>query len=60
MKTSEKMTEKRMYYCPEIILIELDNEISVALESAPPVGPGEGASLAPEFKHFDPYRNNKG
>ncbi len=60
MKTSEKTTEKRMYYTPEIVCVELDNEISLALESTPPQGPGEGASLAPEYMNNDPFRANLG
>jgi hypothetical protein len=33
--------EKKKYTAPEIELIELDNEISLALESSPPAGPSE-------------------
>jgi hypothetical protein len=33
--------EKKKYRSPEIELIVLDNEISLALESSPPVGPEE-------------------
>ena len=33
--------EKKQYKTPRIEFIELDNEISLALESAPPVGPSE-------------------
>ena len=33
--------EKKKYTTPQLQLIELDNEISLALESNPPVGPGE-------------------
>ncbi len=33
--------EKKKYNTPQLQLIELDNEISLALESAPPVGPSE-------------------
>jgi len=32
-----------VYIAPEIKVIQLDNEISLALESNPPEGPGEGA-----------------
>ena len=60
MKTSEKMKEKRMYSIPEIQSIKLDNEISLALESSPPEGPGEGTSMTPKYFHYDPYRNNMG
>ena len=60
MRTSEKTTEKRMYNSPEIVCVELDNEISLALESTPPVGPGEGASLAPEYMNNDPFKASLG
>jgi hypothetical protein len=62
MKTIDKITEKRIYLNPTIELIKLDNEISLALQSAPPDGPGEGggASLAPEYMNKDPFRNNMG
>lgn len=33
--------EKKKYNTPQLQLIELDNEISLALESNPPVGPEE-------------------
>lgn len=42
MRTTEKTTEKRMYTSPVIVCVELDNEISLVLESSPPEGPGEG------------------
>jgi len=44
--------EKKKYTAPEIELVELDNEISLALESAPPVGPSETLnSIQSPFKH---------
>ena len=33
--------EKQKYITPRIELIPLDNEISLALESSPPIGPEE-------------------
>jgi hypothetical protein len=33
--------EKKQYMAPRIEIIFLDNEISLALESAPPIGPSE-------------------
>ena len=33
--------EKKQYTTPQLQLIELDNEISLALESNPPAGPSE-------------------
>lgn len=41
MKTTKKITAKKEYCCPEIDCITLDNNISLALESNPPLGPGE-------------------
>ncbi len=41
MKIIERTSEKQMYISPVIVCVELDNEISLALESAPPVGPDE-------------------
>ncbi len=35
------METKKQYTVPVIEIIILDNEISLALESAPPVGPSE-------------------
>ena len=60
MKTTNDMTEKRMYNTPEIVCVELDNEIALALESTPPEGPGDGASLAPEYMNNDPFKANYG
>ncbi len=60
MKITKKETEKRIYNSPEIVCIELDNEISLALESSPPAGPDEVASLAPEYMNKDPFKTNLG
>ena len=46
-----------MYKTPEIVCVALDNEISLALESSPPVGPGEGTSLATEYINNDPFKS---
>ncbi len=54
------MEAKKTYTAPQVELILIDNEIALALESAPPAGPSEGALLSPEFMHNDPYRNNIG
>jgi len=42
------------YIKPEVELIQLDNEISLSLQSAPPDGPGEEALLMPEFHQSNP------
>ena len=60
MKATEKMTDKRMNNSPEIVCIELYNEISLALESTPQEGSGEGASFSPGYLNNDPFRNSMG
>jgi len=49
---------RRNYIVPEIAIIRLDNEISLALESVPPVFPGEGYMKAPDYFIRDPFRAN--
>ena len=49
---------KRKYITPEVAIIKLDNEISLALESEPPVGPGEGSgAYAPEYMKQNPFKD---
>ncbi len=43
------MQNKKSYKAPQIELVELDNEIALALESAPPVGPSESRTDLPEY-----------
>jgi len=57
MKNTEKTAEKRTYNRPEIICIEMDNEISLALESTPPVGPDEGYTKVQHSFFIDPFKN---
>ncbi|MDD4994356.1 MAG: hypothetical protein PHR83_19205 [Paludibacter sp.] len=55
--TSNKVT----YIVPQIVHIKLDNEISLQLESEPPVFPGEGlGKVAPEYFNNDPFKTNVG
>ena len=50
-------TENRKDYSePKIERIVLDNEISLALESIPPVGPFEG--YVPDASVQDPFKTN--
>jgi len=53
------MSQKRTYSTPQIERIQLDNEISLVLEStSPPTGPGWGQNLqAPEHLNNDPFKN---
>jgi hypothetical protein len=60
MKTQIEITAKRAYLAPQIVQIKLDNEISLALESAPPLGPGENLSKASEYFNNDPFKTNLG
>jgi len=46
---------RRLYTSPRIEIILLDNEISLALQSAPPGGPGEGAFLNSRYKDNNPF-----
>lgn len=57
MKTTEKITVKQIYNSPEIDCIELDNEISLALES-PPAGPDEGYLNTQECFNNDLFKTN--
>ena len=60
MKTNPIKTEKHNYISPTIVKIKLDNEISLALESSPPLGPNETANNAPEYFNNDPFKSNLG
>jgi hypothetical protein len=46
---------KRIYVAPMIEHVKLDNEISLILESDPPIGPFE-AKNAPEYFNNDPFK----
>lgn len=58
MKSIETHTKKRMYNSPEIELVKLDNEISLVLESSPPVGPDESNNGVPEYFDNSPFEKN--
>jgi hypothetical protein len=49
------METKKKYIMPRIEIIFLDNEISLALESAPPVGPSETLNTVQS-----PFKQEKG
>lgn len=55
MKTQIENTAKRTYLAPQIERIKLDNEISLALESTPPEGPGETSQVS-EYFNNDPFK----
>ena len=51
-------THKRKYTAPLIEQIQLDNEISLILESTPPFGPDEFSNNVSENFNNDPFNNN--
>lgn len=53
------MENKIKYITPQIKLIILDNEISLALESAPPIGPGESREIMPDYLRNNPFPEEK-
>ncbi len=54
--------KRKKYIKPRIEWIPLDSEISLALESAPPVGPGEANNsiVSPEKFSCQPFNNSIG
>ena len=48
--------EKKKYIAPRIEWIQLDNEISLALESSPPAGPSESFN----FNIENPFKEEIG
>ena len=52
--------EKRIYTQPQLVYVKLDNDISLALESAPPEGPNEVMNRTPEYFNNEPFKSNMG
>ena len=52
-------TGKYNYTSPTIEQVKLDNEISLALESAPPGGPSEVFNNAPGYFNNDPFKSDR-
>jgi hypothetical protein len=50
---NENTMKKKKYIKPRIEWIPLDNEISLALESTPPIGPSEGFN----YNSNNPFNN---
>lgn len=59
MDVLKMCVRKRTYHTPVIDRIKLDNEISLVLESNPPVFPGEDFSKTSDLSN-NPYMNVKG
>jgi len=53
MKTSNN---KLKYTIPKVVRIEIDKEISLVLESTPPVGPNEEYLKVLESTKGDPFK----
>lgn len=51
-----KIATKKSYLVPTVEGIKLDNDISLALQSGPPEGPGETNNLIPEYLKSKPYK----
>jgi hypothetical protein len=59
--TTNENSPKRIYITPELERVELDNEISLALESVNPnPAPGESMNNVPEYFNNDPFKTNVG
>ena len=58
MKKRNCINQKSDYKTPEVQRIELDNEISLQLESVatPPKAPGEARLQTPEYFNQDPFK----
>ena len=58
----KKIIEKKRYSAPYIERLELDNEISLVLQSAlpDPGEPGVLSSTSPEYFNNDPFKTNLG
>lgn len=60
MNTSTNKNGKGKYTAPEIIKILIDNQISLVLESEPPIGPGEEIVSANESFKTDIFKSGLG
>lgn len=56
---SKKINQK-LYIAPTIECIKLDNCISLALQSSPPVGPDETYNQVPQYFNSEPFKNALG
>ena len=54
------MIEKKKYSSPQIESIQLDNDISLTLDSNPPTGNGENQTSLMWNIQNDPYKNQIG
>lgn len=60
MKSLQYNNTLRRYKSPILSIINVDNQISLALESEPPIGPGDEYSLLqPSPANNNPFVSNK-
>lgn len=59
MNISKIIIGKKTYCPPNVEIIKLDKEISLAMESDAPAGPGEGKT-GPQFQKEDPFKTHMG
>ena len=50
--------EKKTYNAPQVELILIDNEISLALASTPPEGPGEIVQNSNQYFTNEPFKSS--
>jgi len=60
MDSDKEIRKKRVYSYPLIVQVKLDNDISLALESAPPGGPLEFVHFAQEHFNANPFEKTIG
>lgn len=59
MKTEKQKNNRKPYDLPEMVSIEMDKDITLQLESAPPPGPNENTGVLDiQAKQDDPFRWN--
>lgn len=63
MRPDSNNTEKRIYNAPQVERIDIDKDVSLQLQSAPPIPGNEKlggflSSNTPEFLNSDPFKGN--
>jgi hypothetical protein len=60
MKATIKNVQKRQYSAPEVECVTLDCDISLTLDSEPPIGPGWETYTSKDHFSNDPFKTNMG
>jgi len=60
MRPDSNNTEKRIYNAPQVERIDIDKDVSLQLQSTPPIPGGEGLNKtkSPEYFNNDPFKGN--